>query len=215
MKGDEPVEKKQTKGLTLSPLAILDVGCGRHPVGTVNVDFNLSSLRAIDWGNPSGIIDMDVDLPKPGEQHFVLADAHHLPFRDSCFDIIHSNHVIEHLKHPIDALREQHRVLKTLGKVYVTTPNWLSPCSWFNMQLKPNPFIKVSREHLHHFTLASFRRTIQESGLRPVSIRGRMWLGWQFLAKLSARFRRIVYLPPQLADEFRAIASKDGVENDE
>lgn len=47
----------------------------------------------------------------------------HLPFKDNSFDIILSNHVIEHLPNHELHLSEIYRVLKDNGIVYLATPN--------------------------------------------------------------------------------------------
>lgn len=44
--------------------------------------------------------------------NFVVADACFLPFRDECFDVAFSSHVIEHVKNPFVMLSELLRVSK-------------------------------------------------------------------------------------------------------
>ena len=48
----------------------------------------------------------------------VFGDGHLLPFKDSSFDLILSQAVIEHLYNPFDAVSEMFRVLKPGGRVY-------------------------------------------------------------------------------------------------
>jgi ubiquinone/menaquinone biosynthesis C-methylase UbiE len=40
----------------------------------------------------------------------VLADAHHLPFKDGSFELVKASHLLEHLKNPPKALDEILRV---------------------------------------------------------------------------------------------------------
>lgn len=42
----------------------------------------------------------------------IKADIHHLPFEDSCFDVVLCNHVLEHVDDDIAAIRELSRVMK-------------------------------------------------------------------------------------------------------
>jgi ubiquinone/menaquinone biosynthesis C-methylase UbiE len=81
---------------------ILDVGCDSHPKGHVNIDVNRTITKQKHIPN------------------FILADAQNLPFRDKCFSLIYSSHVIEHLPNPLQALREWKRVA---GSVEIYTPS--------------------------------------------------------------------------------------------
>lgn len=49
--------------------------------------------------------------------------AEYLPFADNSFDIVHSNHVFEHLEDPMLAVQEIRRVLKPGGLVFIEVPN--------------------------------------------------------------------------------------------
>jgi len=65
----------------------LNVGCGSDPWGDVRVDV---ALRFITM-------------------HFeptVLADAHHLPFKDGSFELVKASHLLEQLRNPQKALDE-------------------------------------------------------------------------------------------------------------
>jgi len=80
----------------------LDVGCGSKPSGDVNVDFfrggwNFQEAQLL---NPRLV------------SNFVVADACFLPFKNECFDVAVSNHVIEHVKNPFVMLSELLRISK-------------------------------------------------------------------------------------------------------
>ena len=69
------------------------------------------------------------------------ADAEkRLPFRDSTFDIVIMNEVIEHLKRPKFVLKECFRVLVPKGKIIVTTP----ARNFFVHNLSPTHFSEMS-----------------------------------------------------------------------
>lgn len=74
----------------------------------------------------------------------VIADAHHLPFKDNSFDLVIASHVLEHLDF-IKSLDEIHRVLKNKGKLKAKVPHALSP--WFF----DNPL------HRTHYTIWSLK----------------------------------------------------------
>ena len=56
----------------------------------------------------------------------MLYDGHRIPFADSCFDVIFSSNVLEHIAHLEAFERELHRVLKPGGLVIhvLPTPSW-------------------------------------------------------------------------------------------
>ena len=104
---------------------VLDVGCGtggmagvisdpcRHYVG---LDYNHHVIR----------------FAQPREDClFLQGDGTRLPFRDGSFDFIFALDVIEHLvggeSSQLKFLQELRRVLRPLGMILLTTPNWIYP----------------------------------------------------------------------------------------
>jgi ubiquinone/menaquinone biosynthesis C-methylase UbiE len=63
-------------------------------------------------------IALDLD---PARKPDVIGDAHNLPFKDGKIEAILSTDVCEHLKDPVKAVSEMHRVLKQNGLVIFTT----------------------------------------------------------------------------------------------
>lgn len=84
----------------------LDVGCGDSPIfdSTVNLDFDARV-------NPS-----------------VCADARFLPFRDEVFNHVYSSEVIEHFSEHYVFYGEVRKVLRTGGKLLITSPK--DSCLW-------------------------------------------------------------------------------------
>lgn len=84
---------------------ILDVGCG------------LGLLKNyLDESKVNKYIGLDVD----GEL-LVHGSVYDLPFKDEVFDTVVMSEVLEHLEHPLDALREVKRVCKS--RIILTVPN--------------------------------------------------------------------------------------------
>jgi len=52
----------------------------------------------------------------------VKMDIHAIPFSENTFDVIFCNHVLEHVKDDIQAVREMHRVLKPGGWAILQSP---------------------------------------------------------------------------------------------
>jgi ubiquinone/menaquinone biosynthesis C-methylase UbiE len=110
--------------------SILDVGCGN---GRYLVYFSKKYSSSFLVG-----IDINKDTFKKrrvGDFNFIVADAHNLPFKNSCFELVFSTDVLEHLSKPLRALKEIYRVSQK--KIYLCTPNKLCPvdmskvASWF------------------------------------------------------------------------------------
>jgi SAM-dependent methyltransferase len=95
---------------------VLDVGCGSKPKGSVNVDFFRYGFNMQEGDQKKGEF-LDPKLIK----NFVLADACHLPFKDNCFSLVFSSHVIEHVADPVLMFKEMSRV--SCRKVVVRCPH--------------------------------------------------------------------------------------------
>jgi ubiquinone/menaquinone biosynthesis C-methylase UbiE len=112
---------------SLEGKTVLDVGCG----------FGAYGLAAEKYGAKMSVgVDINREyIEKSALGFFVLADAHVLPFRDSCFDIVLMIEVLEHLSHEIEALKEARRVLKKGGLLLVTVPNRFYPFETHGMRI--------------------------------------------------------------------------------
>lgn len=93
----------------------LDLGCGTgNFLGTtkgtnalfVGVDFSAEMLKRA----------------KRKAKNLVMADLHHLPFKNSCIDGIVNLNVFYQLDRPKVFIKEVHRILKPGGKVIISTP---------------------------------------------------------------------------------------------
>jgi SAM-dependent methyltransferase len=123
---------------------LLDVGCGDAPRGDVNCDLYVGRSPHLEPHMTPRTID-----PKK-IRNFVRCDAHHLPFKDSCFDTTLSIHLLEHLENPRKALLEMVRVSKR--KVVLVVPHRFARESW--LKYKQNP------THRHFFSASSMRQLL-------------------------------------------------------
>ncbi|MCB1773747.1 MAG: class I SAM-dependent methyltransferase [Gammaproteobacteria bacterium] len=90
---------------------VLDLGCGSGEIASHLARYaEVSCADAIDQRTQGQ------DLPFQ-----VAGDT--LPFADHAFDVVVSNHVIEHVPDAANHLREIHRVVRPGGTVYLATPN--------------------------------------------------------------------------------------------
>lgn len=79
----------------------------------VALDFSRNSVAAIQ----------SLEQTHIGLLHVVLADILHMPFRDSVFDVVFNEGVVEHFRKPHDVLGEMVRVTRRLGVVVLSVPN--------------------------------------------------------------------------------------------
>ncbi len=104
-------------GHTMRDWKILDIGCGNGDISQYFTHDN----------QPSGVDVSDKRKPANKDFEFIKVDSEELPFHSSSFDLVISNHVIEHVNDQHRHLAEIHRVLKPGGLVYMATPNKRSP----------------------------------------------------------------------------------------
>lgn len=108
---------------------ILDIGCGdgifdlemaRRGARIEALDLSNSALERAQWRAKQ--------LGLAQKINFLHGDATRLPYKDSSFDIVISNCVLEHIPGDQEVLKEVHRVLKTSGSLVITVPreyeNW-------------------------------------------------------------------------------------------
>ncbi len=103
----EPIKNKR----------VLDIGCGNGGIAELFSTHNCVS--GVDVADQRKTREADFD--------FQLVTDETLPFPDQEFDIVISNHVIEHVSDQKLHLDEIRRVLKPGGFAYLATPNKSSP----------------------------------------------------------------------------------------
>jgi len=96
---------------------VLDVGCGP---GTISVDL----ARLVYPGRVTGI-DVAEEVVEAARRDcsgiagtdvaFAVGDVYSLDVDDASFDVVYAHQVLQHLSHPVAALREMRRVLRSPG----------------------------------------------------------------------------------------------------
>ena len=113
----EAVVRDFRGGAPIAGLVTLDIGCGNGGISDWLAQAN--THYGVD------VADQRRDDCAPFEFHQVSDE--HLPFADATFDLVVSNHVIEHVGDQRRHLTEIARVLKPGGCAYLATPNRSSP----------------------------------------------------------------------------------------
>ncbi len=154
---------------------ILDVGCGTNKTkGSVGLD-----------NNPRTSADVIHDL---GDIPY--------PFPDNEFDLVVSNHVVEHVPDVMAFIGELHRVTKNGGRIRLLTPHYTNP-DWAN-----DP---THRNHINSYTFNTFLADRQvfdfytQVRLKPVkchvSLLG-LWkaFGIEFIVNLDQKSYKLRFL---------------------
>jgi len=125
---------------------VLDIGCGLGTLLTL-----IDTPRHNKFGVESNKYAV-AECVNKGFNVCLHTDISALPFEDAKFDVVIMNEVIEHLHDPQSALCGIRRVLKTSGKLIITTPN-------------KNFFVKnLDTSHVSEMTLKELRYLIISSG---------------------------------------------------
>lgn len=163
---------KRLLGSRLEGVAVLDVGVG---AGTITSDLARSVGPA---GSVTGVDVRDSRVESDGYS-FHIVDGVQLPFEDASFDVVVSNHVIEHVGSDLDQAKhlwEISRVLKRGGTLYLATPNrWtliephfkLPFLSWIPARAADGYVRATRRGHRYDcelLTRTGLRRLIQDAG---------------------------------------------------
>ena len=102
-------------------MKILDIGCGP---GSITVDL----AKRIPQGHIIGIDYTEEPLVQARALaisqdvtniDFQIGDIHDLPFKDETFDIVNAHQVLQHIRNPVQAIKEMKRVAKKGGLVAV------------------------------------------------------------------------------------------------
>jgi len=95
---------------------LLDIGCGEKPY--------------LDIFSPHTDSYTGIDIPQSLHKKDavdIFANAHQLPFKKDSFDTVLCLEILEHVKQPLDVLKEIYRVLKPGGILVLSAPQnyWL------------------------------------------------------------------------------------------
>jgi ubiquinone/menaquinone biosynthesis C-methylase UbiE len=99
---------------------VLEIGCGE---GYGSSLISEMALRVTAADNDKSVIEYAKSKYKKDNLEFIHFDGLTLPFTDSTFDTVVLFQVIEHIKEDKAFLKEIKRVLKTSGRLILTTPN--------------------------------------------------------------------------------------------
>lgn len=156
----------------LSPLRILDVGCG---AGLLSNPLALEGHKVwgIDQAEEALAIARQYDSTK--QVQYSTGQAEALPFADGSFDVVCCFDVLEHVKSPLAVVKECSRVLKPGGKFYFFTFNRTALSYLFGIKAL-EWFLKNTPSHLHVYQMFIRPHELEEmclsSGMKVDSVSG-------------------------------------------
>jgi len=134
------LEKQHTK--------LLDVGCGP---GSITIGFSplCKQVEALDYSEAA--VKMAQEASKVScnvsRNCFIInvvqelknvtirqGSVYELPFEDNSFDVVYTHQVLQHLKYPIDALKEMKRVVKPGGFIGARDADYSSMLAYPNLR---------------------------------------------------------------------------------
>ena len=157
---------------------LLEIGCGSGDL--------IAFMKQKGWG-VTGVDTDPVAVRKAGSRGLTVycGTLESAGFPSNDMDVIAMNHVIEHVPHPAEMLRECHRILKAGGRLMVTTPNhesWGHSLFWESWRGLEPP------RHLFVFNRGSLHRLIRQAGFRKIDLRSSVHgAGWIMIASRSIR----------------------------
>lgn len=147
---------------------LLEIGCGE---GDFLVEAEAAGWRVTGVEYAAAACETARGRLQKGEvRHGELAQ---LKLADEQYDLCVISDVLEHVRVPLDFLREIHRVLKPGGTLFVVTP---SIDSWSARFLRKN-WMEFKTEHLTYFDRQTLQTALFKSGFREVIVQA----GWKIL----------------------------------
>jgi glycosyltransferase involved in cell wall biosynthesis/SAM-dependent methyltransferase len=147
---------------------LLEVGCGEG-------DF-LVSAEADGW-QVSGIefspAACQIAQSRLKNGKVLCGELQPAGFAAEQFDLCVVSDVIEHVRSPLDFLREIHRVLKPGGTLFIATP---SIDSW-SAKVMRQKWMEFKAEHLTYFDRQTIQTALFKSGFREIIVQA----GWKIL----------------------------------
>lgn len=144
------------------PGRLLDVGCGSGLL--------LQRLRIAGW-EVEGLDSDEKAVGRAWREYGVTvrcADLRAMCYPDASFDAVTMNHVIEHVHDPVGALAECWRILRSGGRLVVTTPNI---ASWGHERFGRNWRGLEPPRHLQVFSVKTLAEAARHAGFPRIEVR--------------------------------------------
>lgn len=171
-----------------SNISVLDIGAssGEFLTASIEMGWKASGIEPSTAG---------VEAAQSKGLNVVQSTAERLPFADEQFDIVHSNHVFEHLADPQLAANEAFRVLKPGGLIFIEVPNQFDNIQFFRDRVFNRIVVREqnirSIHHLYFFSKRTLTKLLTNAGFKNVQIKDRYGRNRKGLAKIGSMLTRL------------------------
>jgi len=144
----------------------------------------------------------------------ILADAHHLPFKNCSFDTVICCEVIEHLGAPANALEELHRIIMEDARLIISFPNYFA-ILYLLVRLMADISGKwelITRQPIDSFlTLSSICKMVLKKGFVIIEIYGTCYILpglFTFLKLIKLPDERALQIIERLDSQLRKLLNR-------
>jgi ubiquinone/menaquinone biosynthesis C-methylase UbiE len=167
------------------------------PKNATVLDIGASSGEFLVAATERGLQAMGVEPSADGVKsglakglNMVQSPAEQLPFADETFDLVHSNHVFEHLANPQQSANEAFRVLKKGGVIFIEVPNQFDNIQFFRDRIMGRINVRErnvrSIHHFYFFSQKTLQHLLERAGFNQVKVYDRYGRSRTGLARLAS-----------------------------
>ena len=151
----------EIEGNVSKNLTIVEVGCGAGKL----------LLEIVSRVKPRDVLGLDIshamarisrrNLIKNEMYSYVnliVADAHKMPIREGCFDLVVSTGTLHHIKKPVEFFKECSRVLRKNGEAWIYEFSYDADCKDSSRMLKRPCFLLKTLAALHGLPRSTFEK---------------------------------------------------------
>jgi SAM-dependent methyltransferase len=141
-----------------------------------------------------------------------VGDIRKLPYRTNSFDYIFTMGTIEHIPHPIDAMKEIYRVLKPGGRAVIGVPN---KYEWFGKSIVLDLLVVLGFKkdgYEKSFSWSGLISDLESCGFVVIKKTGPYFMPWfvrladWYLYQTSKKFKYFLWLPIVICDNLSKIS---------
>lgn len=188
--------RKGLNHLNANTVRVLEVGCGSAIDSHILAEDAKIEVYGIDRSSESIKIAKRVSSHFSRKPAFLTCDATHLSFPNETFDIVFSQGLMEHFRDPMPALKEQLRVLKSLGYLIIDVPQKYAGLGLYSLRKQ----WKIRKNTWEwgwetQYSYPELKKMGRDLGLEPICVGGYAYDGlFNFLANPHLMIEKKVWL---------------------